>query len=265
MKVIVLFLFLSGFFLFSCKEGDEIVFKDECYPEALKNGVIASYSFKAGSLDDETSTGADLVNVNNAQPTTDRMGNPNCAFTFDQSQGEQYLTTASTSFLDGLERFSISVWYHPLDTVRMGGRYEVLVGRNSLDNQFRCPDRIGEWSLGLYDCRRAVFGHNNSVWSTQPDFPVISCEEYIKSVTDVWIHVVAVYTTDSYKIYQNGLLQESVSGVAACSNPYLAQDFGDLFLGKNYTGKIDDILIYNREISDAEVSALYLNQACCQP
>ena len=265
MKILFLFLFLSGLFLLSCKEGDEIPLGNECYPQDLRNGVIASYSFKAGSLDDESSTGADLVNVNNAQPTADRMGNPNCAFKIDQSQGEQYLTTANTSFLNGLQQFSISMWYHPLDTTRNGGSYEVLVGRNSLDSHTRCPDRRGEWSLGLYDCRRAVFGHNNSVWSIRPDFDTISCEAYMKSVTDVWIHVVAVYTNDTYKIYQNGILQESISGIAACTNPYLAQDIGDLFLGKNYTGKIDDILIYNREISDAEVSALYLNQACCQP
>jgi hypothetical protein len=251
-------------FVFGCKKDDiDPTFESECYPTNLSAGVIASYSFSHGSLKNETSISADLVNVGGALPTTDRNGNLDCAYVIIQTQGEQFLTTANSSFLNGLNQFSISLWYQPIDSTRDAGDYEVLVGRNSLEDQNHCPDRYGEWSVGLFDCRKAVFGHNNSVWTTTPDS--IGCEENVWNVTGVWKHVVAVYNNNNYRIYQNGIIEDSVSGIGGCSHPYSAQDIGDLFIGKFYKGKIDDILIYNREITPEEVAELYALQPCCLP
>lgn len=44
-----------------------------------------------------------------------------------------------------------------------------------------------------------------------------------------------------------------------------AQDIGDLFVGLNYKGSIDDILIYTRALAESEVDALFTLQPCCQP
>lgn len=44
-----------------------------------------------------------------------------------------------------------------------------------------------------------------------------------------------------------------------------AQVIVDLFVGLNYKGSIDDILIYNRVLADHEVAALFTLQYCCQP
>jgi Concanavalin A-like lectin/glucanases superfamily len=251
-------------FISACKDED-IVFGSECYPSGLSNGVIAAYYFSNGSLQNETSFPADLINFSGAIASTDRNGNPMCAFEFKQAQGDQYLATSNTSFLNNLDQFSISVWYQPLDTLRPGGQYEVLVGRNSEEDQVHCPDRIGEWSLGLYDCRQVVFGHDNSVWMNDPVPHPSSCQDYVNMLTGVWTHVVAVYNNNTFKLYYNGVLHRVESGLAGCSSQYIAQDIGDLFIGRFYTGKMDDILIYNREISSSEVAALYSLEPCCQP
>jgi hypothetical protein len=42
------------------------------------------------------------------------------------------------------------------------------------------------------------------------------------------------------------------------------QDIGDLFIGKSFTGRIDDITFFNRAIRTTEVNQLLKLQACCE-
>jgi hypothetical protein len=255
----ILFLILAVG-IFSCGDDDE--FKVDCLPSNLQNGVIAFYPFNNGSLDDESTNSNNITNPTTAIPSTDKNGNPNCAFQFDNSQtDEEFLTTTNSNFLNGLDEFSVSIWYEPMDTTRSGGSFEVLLGRG---DEGRCPDRRGEWSIGLYDCRRAVFGHNNSVWANTITGFSNGCQGEVVALTDQWHHVVATKNGDEYKIYFNGNLDESETGNANCTNLHIAEDIGDMFIGSKYTGKIDDILIYNRELSQSEITELFELEPCCQ-
>lgn len=255
----ILFLILT-IGIFSCGDDDE--FKVDCLPTNLQNGVIAFYPFNDGSLNDESTNSNNITNPTTAIPSTDRNGNPNCAFQFDNSQtDEEFLTTTNSNFLNGLDEFSVSIWYEPMDTTRSEVRLEVLLGRG---DEERCPDRRGEWSIGLFDCRRAVFGHNNSVWANAITGYSNGCQGEAVALTDKWHHVVATKNGDEYKIFFNGNLDESVSGNANCGNLHIAEDIGDIFIGSKYTGKVDDILIYNRELSQLEVNQLFALQPCCQ-
>jgi hypothetical protein len=42
------------------------------------------------------------------------------------------------------------------------------------------------------------------------------------------------------------------------------RNFGDLFIGKGFTGIIDDVILYNRELTVAEVKQLQKLPACCE-
>jgi hypothetical protein len=250
-------IFLIAFGIAGC---DKEKFKVQCLPEHLQNGVIAYYPFENGDLVDASGHGNDLTNPTTAHPASDRDDNPQCAYEFDNYpvQG-QFLITQATGFLNGQDAFSISVWYQPLDVNASVGQIQGLVSRG---DQNRCPDRKGEWSVSLYDCRRAVFGHNNSVWANSVT-GTSNCDEHIIAVTDKWHHVVGVYHDDTYKIYYNGILHETTSGPAGCTNLHFAQDIGDLFIGDDFTGRIDDILIYDREITAQEVMDLFEAEPCC--
>lgn len=254
--------FLLSCYLVSCG-GDDDLFRNECIPSDLQNGIIAFYPFMNGSLQDESSNSHDLTNPTAANTTSDRFGNPSCAYYFDNSNASDtyFLTTINTNFLNNLSAFSVSVWYQPIDSSRSGGDFEVLVSRGE---EGRCPDRHGEWSVGLYDCRRAVFGHDNSVWAQDVTNPFTSCEAEINALTGKWHHVVAIKDDDLYQIYFDGVLNETASGAASCSVNYMAQDMGDLFIGKLFKGKIDDIIIYNRSLSQQEVTSLFALEPCCQ-
>ena len=254
---LLLFIFLASFL--SC--GKEASIRSNCLPSNLQNGLIAFYPFSNGSLEDKSAYSNNVTNPTTAIPTNDRNGNLNCAFRFENSKSTpEFLTTSNSNFLNKLNQFSIAIWYEPLVKVR-NGEIEVLVGRGN--DGLRCPDRMGEWSVGLYDCRAAVFGHNNSVWA-KPIAPSIDCAEEFVALTNKWHHVVAVKNGNQYKIYFNGKLDKIEIGNAACTNLHLAQDIGDMFIGTAYTGRIDDILIYNRELSALEVTELFNLEPCCQ-
>jgi len=241
-----------------CNKDEEV--KLDCLPSNLQNGVIAFYPFNSGSLLDESAGSNDLTNTTSAVASTDRNGNSDCAYLFNNTQPtEQFLTSTNSNFLNGLNVFSIALWYQPINASRDGGDFEVLISRG---DGLSCPDRNGQWSVGLYDCRRAVFGHNNSVWTDLTISP-IDCEAEVNALTDRWHHVVAVKENDTFQIYFNGVLNESETGNAGCNNLQLAQDIGDLFIGKRYAGKIDDIIIYDRALTSVEVASLYQVEPCC--
>ena len=247
---------LLTLFLISCNDDE---FSVDCLPASLQDGVIAFYPFVNGDLTDGSSNDNAVMNNTSAVPSEDRAGNLDCAYEFNNTSGDdEFLLASDPDFLDNLNRFSVSLWYEPLDTNRSAALYEVLVGRGS---EGHCPDRRGEWSVGLFDCRRAVFGHDNSVWAHNSSG---GCISEILAVTEEWHHVVAIKDQDSYEIYFNGALQETATGIANCSNPHIAEDIGDFFIGTNFTGRIDDILIYNRALSPSEVTELFEVAPCCR-
>ncbi|MFK7969103.1 MAG: LamG domain-containing protein [Bacteroidia bacterium] len=255
---------LAFFLLTSCDENKrpqaQII---DCLPDGIQDDVIAFYGFEDGSLLDQSSSGAHLTNSSTAAPATDRKGNSRCAFEFDQRNGKtEFLTSQDTDFLNDLTSFSISLWYMPKDSSRQGGDFESLLHRNTT---LRCPDRNGEWSVALFDCRRAVFGHNNSVWS-ETSLPFVgntTCQDVVDAFTGSWYHLVAVKDNDEMLLYLNGVLHSRDTGPAKCSSMHVAEDIGDLFLGTDYTGLLDDIVILNRALTQTEVTDLYQLETCC--
>jgi len=233
-----------------------------CIPPSLTNGVIAYYPFSNGSLSDASAFNNTLSNSTTASPTSDRDGNTDCAFLFDNlpASGEQ-LTMANPAFLDGLTKMTLAFWYQPLDTSRVGGNFETLVSR---DWGFRCPDTDGQWSVGLYDCRRAVYGRNNSIWDKE--IANGSCQDEIIARTDTWHHLAVTYHDGiaSLRLYRDGVLQASEKDSIVCNTSNPIQDIGNLFIGSNFTGKIDDMIFYNRVLTSSEVTSLSQLGTCCE-
>jgi len=257
-KPIIFIMLLVG--IASCGE-DEEKFTINCLPSNLQNDVISFYPFNGGSLNDESSNANHLSNSTTAIPTTDRNGNVDCAYVFDNAQqNTEFLTTSDSDFLNGLSDFSISLWYQPTNNTISGTNIEGLFSRG---DQTRCPNKMGEWSLGLYDCRRPVFGHDASVWAFMPSNSSISCQDEIDMRIDEWQHLVGIKNNDEYKIYVNGVLNETKTGDAGCFNFQPAADIGDVFIGNNFTGKIDDIIVYNKALTGSEITELYQLGSCC--
>lgn len=232
-----------------------------CIPKSVRSGIIAWYPFSNGSINDFSGNGHHLTNGTTASPAPDRAGNPSCAFGFHNfsSAGEQLFTNQS-SFLNGLSQFSVSLWYMPEDTSRPGYVYESLISRDSL--------RGHEWSIALFDCRRAFFGRLNSVWQLATfKIDSFNCNDAVVANTGNWHHLVATFDqtlNDEMVLYRDGQLQSRVNGSAVGGNgPVSVRDVGDLILGALYNGRLDDVILYDRALSQQDVNRLFKLPACC--
>ena len=74
---------------------------------------------------------------------------------------------------------------------------------------------------------------------------------------NTWTHIVATFNSTARRIYMNSLLNASGGAVALNRS---SQNFGMGIIdngGGNFNGSIDEVLIFNRTLSLAEVKALY--------
>lgn len=231
--------------LVSCESSEERNADQNlnCLPINLQNGVIAFYSFGSGSLDDTSGNNYNLANSTTASPGIDRDGNPNCAYQFDNANNE-FLKYTNPTFLDNLptNNLSISFWYKSDDPFGSNGSFI------SRDNQPHCNSTYGEWSIG-YVNNVVTFGVNNG-----------RVFHYGVENTN-WEHVVITSSNTGNQLFINGVLIPNGSGINGTGCPFLNQ--GDLFIGWLYDGSIDDIIIYDRIITSAEVTELFNLNACC--
>lgn len=219
----------------------------DCLPNNLQNGLIAFYPISNGDITDHSGNGYDLYNNSGNVFGADRDGNPNCALNFVAGTN-QFLTYSNPVFLDNFQTlpFSISLWYK--SNTNAAATYELLIGR---DTGLRCPDTHGQWSVGLYDLRNPVFGINEkSLWFNTSTTPAN------------WKHLVVTCIGTDLKLYIDGVLT-SQSTNSGCPILIPTINAGDLFIGKDFTGQMDEIGIYNRVLTPAEIIELAALDACC--
>lgn len=249
-KLTVIGLSLLGLIIWSCNDLDDVAKKQEtCLPTNLQNGVIAFYPFNSGSINDFSGNNYHLTNTTSATSGIDRAGNTNCAFKFIAANGK-YLKYINPTFINDFQTlpFSISFWY--FDGPNSTTDYELLIGR---DDILHCPDTNGQWSIGLYDGQNPVFGINeNEIWGDT------------SLLNNQWKHLVVTCQGTDLKIYVNGVLTTDFVYHGLCDTYVPTLNLGDLFIGKEFTGSIDDILIYNRILPTTEITQLYNLPACCQ-
>jgi hypothetical protein len=84
-------------------------------------------------------------------------------------------------------------------------------------------------------------------------------------LTSKWTHVALVFYNGNYseknKIYVNGQLQapSQISGTpSSCAfGPTMLIGAGNPYAGYFYTGELDQVAVYNRELSASEIQAIY--------
>lgn len=245
----------------SCKkttgDGDEDDKIIPCIPQHLQADLVALYAFSSGSLAEVSGRGTNLQNPTTAFAVADRNGNASCAYRFG---GNDFLVGPNPSSLNSLPGLTVSLWYRPIDSSRNDSEFETLLCR---DTAVRSYDRLGQWSVSLYDCRKAVFARHNYIWDKHMTPPGQgTCDDEINKRTGNWHHLAATWNSSGNLmcLYRDGVLQDSASATI----PGLSvQDKGDLFIGSMYKGDIDDIFIFKRELSAVEVQQLFALETCC--
>lgn len=195
--------------------------------------LVANYSF-SGDANDYSGNGYDAT-VNGATLTTDRFGNSNSAYEFDGTN--DYIDT-QTSF--DFEERTVSMWAMVYDTTS--------------------PRRVLEQDASSlnYGSFAAVFkdgylytnagGEGGNIVYTAPDL-------------NAWYHIVLVRNATQTKVYVNSNLVHTgtPSGNGSSIDPNIEMVIGTNRSknGNFFSGKIDDILVYNCELSQTEIDSLY--------
>jgi hypothetical protein len=223
-------------------------------PPTLEDGLIAFYPF-TGNPHDQSPTG-NHATVIGATLTKDRFGVDNNAYYFN---GSGRLQAADNPVYDfGPGNFSMNAWVNieTINTSRI-----VSAGYN---------DNDGIWGLGFGT--NPVWGSGNRinffVYSNN-SFQDFSSDEITNYTVGTWAFVSVVKQNNTLKFFFNGQEAGSLPMIfQANSNSFLsigcrqqASSVFDEFL----IGKIDDIRIYNRSLSNEEIFSLYNDSTTYHP
>lgn len=207
------------------------------------NGLVGWWPFD-GNANDYSGNG-NHGTVNGATLTTDRNSTPNSAYYFSSSGCATRIdaNVNTSSIQSGL---SISIWVLRTGNGCIGPRLLEFWPGNNGPGQAQWGWDNSTTSIGMGSTTSTGFACNSSV-------PI--------AANNVWIHLVYTNNGSVGKFYSNGAL---VSTVPSSGNPILA---GSVSFGRMnhpawdaFNGKLDDIGVWSRALTDCEVQQLYLSQ-----
>lgn len=217
--------------------------------QASANGPVAYFPFN-GSTDDASGYGNHAV-VFGAVPTADRFGNPNSAYLVG-SFG--HLEAPDNDSLDITEAYSLSLWFRHDDLVSTAA---VFAGKGAntaysvniyYAGSWLCPDPLVNRRI------QASVGGARGSFSNGPFFDCGLNE---------WRHIVVTVRTEPGGSHTANLYVEgSHEGTFGMMGEF-ANNTAPLGIGKDgetndrFAGAIDDLRLYDRELTADEISELY--------
>ncbi len=218
------------------------------------NGLVGWWPFN-GNANDESGNGFNGT-VYGATLTSDRFGNNNESYNFD-GINDRIKINFNSAFAN--DTGTISLWMNSSQIPSSNDPQEALFGKG--------------WGYP-----QLVFRSNSKAYiqianSTQ-SFPSIGTSNNIP--IGQWKHIVATYQGPSLKLYVDGILSNSQTlsptpnFFSYCNSEYWIGGFRHLNScmpndsTQFFNGKIDDIGIWNRALSQQEITNLYNGNICYQ-
>jgi hypothetical protein len=211
------------------------------------NGLVGWWPFN-GNANDESGNGNNGTN-NGATLTTDRNGVANQAYSFDWI--DNYIAT--NSLLNASEDFSFSCWVNSNNN----SSQTILntIPHNIIGFSIN-PWWAGAGNIGfLYGTENGWL--NNNYYFSNPNL-------YL----GVWVNHLIVKNGLNWKFYQNGVLIHNYNAPSIPASTISQLVFGHCdpsVCSETFNGKIDDIGIWNRALTDCEIQNLYSSSISAQP
>lgn len=167
---------------------------------------------------------------------------------------EPVITVSDSDILDCDEEVSFSVWVKPI--FNNDGNANVIVG------QWDTSPVNGDYEIRIMDKEddhRIIMGFSNQVGGFQQEFLYSSA--HIKN--DIWQHIVITFNKGVVKCYIDGALDsEQTSKIKYLNTTEYDNDV--IYIGNHpkayhyyeFTGKMDELRMYNKEISQSKVSEI---------
>ncbi len=211
------------------------------------NGLVGWWPFN-GNANDESGNG-NHGTVNGATLAADRFGNAGKAYGFISNNT---INIPHRSSLNVNSNYSISFWYNLTSTVYPAN--DILI---------KGPN---DYTPGVFYFRHHDLNRNNGNLSfsggiSHPYDNLITTNKPLNS----WRNVTIVINANQATLFINNVIEATINFTSASS--IFSTNTNPLKFGGGYysfNGRIDDIAIYNRALSPAEVQQLYLGN-CTQP
>jgi trimeric autotransporter adhesin len=192
----------------------------------LSSGLIAYYPC-TGSMADSSGNNHDGI-INNASLTSDRFGRSNSAYYVNGSKKGMTVPALGDYGATGI---TISLW---VKTTKKASSMEIVSGK------------IGTLLINVYKPGNFLAAFDGTVGNNS-----VSNVSTSAVTTGNWVNLTATNDGSTTRIYVNGNLENSYPETLTTGGSDL------VIANKNFMGSIDDIRIYNRAISAAEISAIY--------
>lgn len=219
-----------------------------CSQINLSNGLLAHYPF-SGNANDISGNNFNAVNFG-ATLTTDAKGNSNSAYEFNGIASHILLPSNTKFNFAPTDSFTISCWVQPYQNLNWNN--QALLVKSSFD----INPQNANWSYGLYVAiDKAMSGYaNNSFLNATTALQQNKC----------WYHLVVTYKNGIWHLYVNGKLEAQdlsqtkfITQDASVTSVVAIGKKGGAANGDYYKGKLDEVRIYDRNLSNLEVDALY--------
>lgn len=196
--------------------------------------LVAHYTFDGGSLSDSSSYGNNLSSVGGVSSATSQAGHGQ-AVLFDGTTGQ--LTAPNSSSLSVTDAFTLEAWVNPNTATPIWRTilqkpYSYWIFGNTVSSS--CIDgtpRAGFFSGGSVD---SICGN-------------------VAIPANTWSHIAVTYDGSTYTMYKNAvpIAALNYSGTVDASTDALF--IGSSGVGEFWSGLIDDVFIYNRALTQAEI------------
>jgi hypothetical protein len=215
----------------------------------LDQGLVGYWSFEGKTVSgtrvfDASGTGNYGTMTNGPTLVNGKLGQ---ALQFDSIS--QYVDAGSAASLDLDSSFSVGFWYKSR-TFSLNAQIVSKTNSSSLWN-FQFYEQLGP---GTPSVRFAIYDGNQ--------VPLVDAQNTLSDNT--WHHIVGIrdVATDKLYLYVDGVLNGSATDTTTGSLPSAGDSlrFGqavDLGGPKSFIGNLDDVRIYNRALSAAEIKRLY--------
>jgi hypothetical protein len=213
------------------------------------NGLVGYWPFN-GNANDETPNGNNGT-VNGASLTTDRFGNANSAYSFYGLNDFIEIQTSNGQF--NSQNYSISFWYKTNQPGYSGFYPRAIISRTNLSNS---PSNV-------YDNYCIFEGGGSTSLNYQginTPFNSPSGCDWLNSVNDdIWHLLTVTVASNQINTYTDGILN-----LTSNSPPEINFQNYPIRLGKSihnywseFNGLLDEISIYNRALSQQEITNMY--------
>ena len=225
-----------------------------CISQIPTNGLVGYWPFNGNSND--VSPNGNNGGVFGAVSITDRLGNANSAYGFDGIN--DYILVPNDASLNFQNSHSICVWFKTTN-----------------------PIIPGEWAGCLVSMEKTVGNRSYYMFLSQPggccvdsfsyylfnssDVLIKSTLEFSNYYDDKW-HMITTsynYSTGETKTYVDALLKNTTQAgqftLEQTTLPLLFGGSNDVISGYRwfYKGSLDDICLFNRVLTDAEILSIY--------